>query len=711
MKCTKCGSEVKEGYVFCTICGTRMMVEGIRSKHEVSMSQNIITAFPDDKKEKKSGGCCGCVVVFLILILLVFGIVKGVAWYREYEFEKLIKDTLITDDGFKAELSEEEKNQDWNNDGISNADAERLGLNISVLDSDGDGLSDADEINIHKSDPLKYSTMDDIYSDGYKIKNGKDILTKYETFNILSTDNPMFKVEIDDAHDMGFVYKPYNGIIPDGYYLGFEPFRLFSFVGEVDIEFEDPKNFEVVSFDLVNFEVKKIKSKVENENLVFKVSDDNPIMVVYKESIVKHMSENTLSTIVDDFNNDVKKDYHVISFPLVTWLFKHPIYVLEADNTILKGGTDEEFQKEFNEKADGMFTISHHYTNYSGINFIKMLLGDLTSEIYKNVGEENKSFVDYIVTYRRVSSDSELYEYLLGVYGTDEDTESDDVEEEIYDTTDPFSEKYNNLKCEFCADSGFKVGVNAFKFENVTTKVSNGLCAGFSYMTTNIYNNGNMPKTVVGEYDMRSSEYDNIWNKNLYSFEPTDEGLMTYVDLKRKNEVVLDSLSMSKPDNEIIKALEYYWEDYNNSTRMTKFDWAWNSAFEKNTYIKESTVKNLVNQFKAGKIVSVSLLKSEEGHAINAYKIVEDKNDPNILYIKAYDNNLPNDMFWNSNSSGKVKYDVTIVLKRIYENTIFGEKVKYSYSYSPINSSSYNYGTFNKTFDGILFLDENNRVL
>ena len=230
-------------------------------------------------------------------------------------------------------------------------------------------------------------------------------------------------------------------------------------------------------------------------------------------------------------------------------------------------------------------------------------------------------------------------------------------------------------------------------------------------MTTNIYNNGNMPKTVVGEYDMRSSEYDNIWNKNLYSFEPTDEGLMTYVDLKRKNEVVLDSLSMSKPDNEIIKALEYYWEDYNDSTRMTKFDWAWNSAFEKNTYIKESTVKNLVNQFKAGKIVSVSLLKSEEGHAINAYKIVEDKNDPNILYIKAYDNNLPNDMFWNSNSSGKVKYDVTIVLKRVYENTIFGEKVKYSYSYSPINSSSYNYGTFNKTFDGILFLDENNRVL
>ena len=68
-------------------------------------------------------------------------------------------------------------------------------------------------------------------------------------------------------------------------------------------------------------------------------------------------------------------------------------------------------------------------------------------------------------------------------------------------------------------------------------------------------------------------------------------------------------------------------------------------------------------------------------------------------------------MFWSASSNGKVKYDVTIVLKKVYENTLFGEKVKYSYEYNPINSSSYNYGTYNKTFDGIYFYDENNRAL
>ena len=711
MKCTKCGNEVKEGYVFCTICGTRMMVEGIKSKHEISMTQNLLNSIPDNKKDKNSGGgCCGCFIIFLILILLVFGIVKGISWYKEYQFNKVIEETILVDDSFKAELTEQEKSEDWNNDGITNGDAEKLGLNVTVLDSDGDGISDYDEINVHNSDPLKYSTMDDIYSDGYKLKNGKDILTKYETFDILDTVNPFIKVEIDDAHDMSYVYKDYDGIIPDGYYLGFQPFRMFSFVGEVDIEFDNPDKYEVISFDLITYEVKKLKSKVDNQSLVFKITDDNPIMVVYKQSVVKSMGESTLSSMKDDFKNEVRKDYHVISFPFMTSLFNFPIYVLEADNTILKGGTDEEFQSEFNEKAEGKFKISHHYTNYAGIRFIKMLLGGLTSEISKNVGEENKGFIDYIVTYKRVSSDSELYDYLLGIYSTDESDEGES-DEPIYDTTDPYSEKYSNLKCEMCADSGFKVDVNAFRFENLSTNVSSGgVCAGFSYITTNIYNGGGMPKTVVGEYDMRSSEYEPIWNKQLYSFEPTDEGLKTYSDLK-KTYNKLDSLSMSSPDNEVVKALEYYWKDYNAATRVSTLNWHWNHSFEKHTFVDESTIKNVVNQLKAGKIVSVSLLKSNAGHAINAYKIVEDKDNPDVLYLKAYDNNFPNDMFWSANSNGKVKYDVTIVLKKVYENTLFGEKVKYSYEYNPINSSSYNYGTYNKTFDGIYFYDENNRAL
>lgn len=709
MKCKNCGNEVREGSVFCGVCGSRLMVENLRSKHEISyMESPIDTRAETLKPKKKKGGCCGCFFSLLMIILVIFGIIKLIGWYREYSYNKFVKESLLVDKDVNLNLTDEEKSQDWNNDGITNEKAEEIGLNIVVSDSDGDGLSDADEINIYKTNPLKYSTTDDIYSDGQKVALGYDLTKRYKTFAILDTTNEHVKVEIDDAHDMGYYYKDYNGLVPDGYYLGFQPFRLFSFEGEVDVELDDTKNFRVISYDLVTEEVKNINSRVENNNLVFTVNDDNPILIVYKDSVIKKMNDTLLADINSRYTNDTRKEYFVIAFPILNVLFKSPVYVLEIDNNINEGGRGNSvFEEEINKKANGLFKIEHYYTNEFGIKILQSMLGDLSNQIYNNVGEENKGFIDYIVTYRRVTSKSGLYKYLLGEFGDEETSEDENTENNI-----SFDDKYSNMNCIYCADSGFDVGVNAFSFTNVSTTKSNGLCAGFSYITTNVYNNGNIPKSISGIYDMSGNEYDIIWNKNLYNYNVTDKELSLYSDLKRKNENILDSSKMSKPDSEVIKALEYYWNDYNTSTRMTKFGWAWNNSFEKRTYIEASTVDNLVKQFKNGKVVSVSLLQTDNNqHAINAYKITEDVNDPDILYVKAYDNNFPNDMFWNADSSGKVKYDVTIVLKRIYENTLVGTKIKYSYIYNPIGSSSYYYGTENKTYDGILFLDENNKAL
>lgn len=711
MKCEKCGNEVREGSIFCGVCGSRLMVEGLRSKHEIEFTDAPLDTRAEVlKPKKKSGGCCGCFFSFLIVILVIFGIIKLLGWYKQYSYNKFVEETLLVDTIGDIKLTEEEAKEDWNNDGISNERAEELGLNIVSFDSDGDGLSDADEINIYKSDPLKYSTMDDIYSDGDKVTLGYDLTKRYETFAILKTANPSLMVEIDDAHDMKFYYKDYKGLIPDGYYLGFQPFRLYSFEGEVDLTLENPENYKVISYDALKEKVVNIKSRVENNNLVFTVSDDNPILIVYKDSVLKKMDVNAMASINGKYSNNVKKEYFVITFPIVNFLLKHPVYVLEIDNGITSGGgSDLILQEEINKKVNGKFKIEHYFTNERGIRILESMLSNLSSQIYSNVGEENKSFIDYIITYRRISGKNELFKYLISNY--DDSAKEETEEDVIYDTTDPFGDKYSNMSCTYCADSGFRVGVNAFPFQNLSTEVSfGGVCAGFSYITTNVYNNGRIPKTLVGKYDMSGNEYNNIWNKNLYNYKPTDKDLILYADLERNNENKLNSSTMSKPDSEVVKALEYYWDDYNKDTRMTKFGWAWNSSFDKMTFIDASTVDNLVKQFKQNKIVSVSLL-SDSQHAVNAYMITEDRNDSDILYIKAYDNNLPNDMFWNADSNDKVKYDVTIILKRIYENTLFGTKVKYAYTYDPIGSSSYNYGTYNKTYDGILFLDENNKVL
>ncbi len=57
----------------------------------------------------------------------------------------------------------------------------QLGLEVQDgSDSDGDGLTDKDEIEKYGTNPLKCSTSGDLYSDAYKIQNGMNPTEKYD---------------------------------------------------------------------------------------------------------------------------------------------------------------------------------------------------------------------------------------------------------------------------------------------------------------------------------------------------------------------------------------------------------------------------------------------------------------------------------------------------------------------------------------------------
>ncbi len=59
--------------------------------------------------------------------------------------------------------------EDPDNDGLSNLKECELGTDPNNSDTDGDGLTDGAEVNIHKTDPLKYDTDEDGISDGDEI--------------------------------------------------------------------------------------------------------------------------------------------------------------------------------------------------------------------------------------------------------------------------------------------------------------------------------------------------------------------------------------------------------------------------------------------------------------------------------------------------------------------------------------------------------------
>ena len=62
--------------------------------------------------------------------------------------------------------------EDSDSDGLTDALEKALGTNILKLDTDGDLLSDYDEVKIYETDPLNMDTDGDSYKDGEEVSKG-----------------------------------------------------------------------------------------------------------------------------------------------------------------------------------------------------------------------------------------------------------------------------------------------------------------------------------------------------------------------------------------------------------------------------------------------------------------------------------------------------------------------------------------------------------
>lgn len=66
------------------------------------------------------------------------------------------------------------KNVDTDSDGLDDIQEQGLGLDINTPDTDGDYLSDRDEVEIYNTDPRDPDTDDDGFVDGEEVKKGYD---------------------------------------------------------------------------------------------------------------------------------------------------------------------------------------------------------------------------------------------------------------------------------------------------------------------------------------------------------------------------------------------------------------------------------------------------------------------------------------------------------------------------------------------------------
>lgn len=77
---------------------------------------------------------------------------------------------------------------DTDGDGISDLDEIIYGTNPSANDSDGDGLSDGDEINVHNTDPTVADSDGDGLSDGDEVASGGNPLVDINAISMIILD-------------------------------------------------------------------------------------------------------------------------------------------------------------------------------------------------------------------------------------------------------------------------------------------------------------------------------------------------------------------------------------------------------------------------------------------------------------------------------------------------------------------------------------------
>lgn len=154
-------------------------------------------AITDADLFRGSGLPWGRIITIIIIVLVVIGVVIAAVWGFSYISGGLKTQTVntpvvpqtpavtpaaVTPAATTTVVTQPtstaitESNKDSDGDGLTDAEEKTLGTDPNKADTDGDGLTDWAEVKIYKTDPLNPDTDGDSYADGAEVINGFDPL-------------------------------------------------------------------------------------------------------------------------------------------------------------------------------------------------------------------------------------------------------------------------------------------------------------------------------------------------------------------------------------------------------------------------------------------------------------------------------------------------------------------------------------------------------
>ncbi len=570
---------------------------------------------------------CKWLTIIFIVLLIVYAVKS--AWYKNAA-SKYTGDIEV---GNYEEYKEGLKDVASDIDGMSQYDKIQMGLDYhDGSDSDHDGLTDKEEIEVYGTDPLSSSTTGDLYSDGYKVANDMDIDQKYEYAGdreFSYNECGEVALEAENANDFNATVEDYTyryeldnwGInkIYKGYYL-------YNFSGNMTIDISDiltsnditSKDIGVWVYDgaFLTYGMSELESVkyTEADSVItidydFEYDHSYYVYITEKKSLINSLintnkTENTqISTssniqylITDNFNS------FTVYYPELT--------NEEVEEQLIRAIDNKFPDANISYKVSTEQKIQSMYKGYSSIIPFAETDYDITYTIEK-FSDIFPVIPKIIFSYQLKNVDSTIA-INAGADGTGDAQTIKHVYNNYHTDFDPYEDE--------------------LPFQNFSSKHTAGNCAGISYLTCALYNNGSIASS--GSYD--GIEWDISRDENNATL--VDRGLSDYkdksfVDKKGgKDEYLNDGLTVG--EKEFVNMIGAFWKQTNDAFDLNAY------RIENKNGLSWDVCQHMMDRLDQGKIITASLLFTDEtGHEIvlyDYYWITDDE-----LVFRVYDSNIP----------------------------------------------------------------------
>ena len=589
--------------------------------------------------------------------------------YPAHYFDNPIVDTFTDEDG---QYVEELKNEPSDIEGMTKYDKYAMGLlPEDGSDTDGDGLTDKEEIEVYNSDPLKKSSSGDLYDDGYKVNHGMDLSQTYEyDGEQVFSGNECEEIELTatTVDDFDAVVKNITGsddamgndIIAEYrvyYYSGQLTIKIASiYKGNTEdlavlVGVEDEEGLEEYPF--VETEAGITLSKSLDGSKVYKIYLVPADMAEKLKSIFAKLDPTkSLSDVWSNEGSGLLYGSPILTFfgrVHATILVEDIGELTDVEKQVLVDAVNWDFASTDDERIQSLDDERIHVVDKAQI-------------------EAKYKFFQTVVPFFEYTSENPMgLGHLFFAYCSLDNL--DGYKATIEKTVHSEESK------KVVVSSGFDINKDELPFKNFSSQYSpGGNCVGFAHLTTMLYNTKTAPESgsyhIEHDYnflkdrnDPNSETFIHLdwgeveWNLNSYEesdtlFDPelVDYRTYGYYENQYKKDTIISYAGYGEPKYEF-KGLFVDYLDENDSNFVKMIGCYWKEGNDANPDLHASrgksnftytVIENMKSYIDNGKIVDVGMsMDSGGGHRVTGYGYEYNTKDPDTTYFYVYDNNYP----------------------------------------------------------------------